>query len=303
MWYNNVSDFLKNTYGKKVYKLALDAGCTCPNRDGKCGTGGCIFCSSEGSGEFAADRNSSVSEQIAEAKARLEKKLAGREAGYIAYFQAFTNTYGNVEELEQKFTEAILEPFVEILSIATRPDCLGEDVLQMLERLNMIKPVWVELGLQTIHGETAKYIRRGYDLLVYDEAVKKLTARGITVITHVILGLPGESFNQMLETVRYVGNSGVQGIKLQLLHVLKGTDLAKDYEAGKFKTLDMDFYIDLLEHCVRVLPENVVIHRLTGDGPKKNLIAPMWSGNKRMVMNKIRAEFIRRNVVQGTLSE
>lgn len=304
MYYYTLNDYLKNKYGRKIYKIALDAGRTCPNRDGSCGSRGCIFCSGNGSGEFAADRNRPVSEQLQEAKARIQKKLPQGDAGYIAYFQAFTSTYGTVEELEPIFREAIKDPEVVILSIATRPDCLPPDILAMLGRLNRYKPVWIELGLQTIWEDTAQYIRRGYDLTVYDRAVRALTERNLEVITHVILGLPGESAEQMLETVEYVGRTGTQGIKLQLLHVLKGTDLAIDYQSGKFQVLEMKEYIDILEQCIRHLPRNMVIHRLTGDGDKRLLIAPQWSGNKRMVMNTIRREFTVRNVIQGSaLSE
>lgn len=304
MYYYTLNDYLKNKYGRKIYKIALDAGRTCPNRDGSCGSRGCIFCSGNGSGEFAADRNRPVSEQLQEAKARIQKKLPQGDAGYIAYFQAFTSTYGTVEELEPIFREAIKDPEVVILSIATRPDCLPPDILDMLGRLNRYKPVWIELGLQTIWEDTAQYIRRGYDLTVYDRAVRALTERNLEVITHVILGLPGESVEQMLETVEYVGRTGTQGIKLQLLHVLKGTDLAIDYQSGKFQVLEMKEYIDILEQCIRHLPRNMVIHRLTGDGDKRLLIAPQWSGNKRMVMNTIRREFAVRNVIQGSaLSE
>ena len=254
--------------------------------------------------ETDPERNRPVSEQLQEAKARIQKKLPQGDVGYIAYFQAFTSTYGTVEELEPIFREAIKDPEVVILSIATRPDCLPPDILAMLERLNRYKPVWVELGLQTIWEDTAQYIRRGYDLTVYDQAVRALTERNLEVITHVILGLPGETAEQMLETVEYVGRTGTQGIKLQLLHVLKGTDLAIDYQSGKFQVLEMKEYIDILEQCIRHLPRNMVIHRLTGDGDKRLLIAPQWSGNKRMVMNTIRREFTVRNVIQGSaLSE
>ena len=284
MYYYALNDYLKNKYGRKIYKIALDAGRTCPNRDGSCGSRGCIFCSGNGSGEFAADRNWPVSEQLQEAKARIQKKLPQGDVGYIAYFQAFTSTYGTVEELEPIFWMAIKDPEVVILSIATRPDCLPPDILDMLGRLNQYKPVWIELGLQTIWEDTAHYIRRGYELEVYDRAVKALTERNLEVITHVILGLPGESVEQMLETVEYVGRTGTQ--------------------AGKFQVLEMKEYIDILEQCIRHLPRNMVIHRLTGDGDKRLLIAPQWSGNKRMVMNTIRREFTVRNVIQGSaLSE
>lgn len=300
MYYHTLNDYLKSKYGRKIYKIALDAGRTCPNRDGRCGSRGCIFCSGNGSGEFAADRNRPISEQLQEAKSRIQKKLPQGDVGYIAYFQAFTNTYGTVEELEPIFREAIKDPEVVILSIATRPDCLPPDILAMLERLDRYKPVWVELGLQTIWEDTAQYIRRGYDLAVYDRAVRALTERNLEVITHVILGLPGETVEQMLATVEYVGRTGTQGIKLQLLHVLKETDLETDYRDGKFRVLEMMEYIDILEQCIRHLPKNMVIHRLTGDGDKRLLVAPQWSGNKRMVMNTIRREFTVRNVIQGS---
>lgn len=300
MWYNNLSDYLKQKYNKKLYKLALDAGRTCPNRDGTCGNRGCIFCSGSGSGDFAANRRLSIGQQLIEAKERIQKKLPAEDVGYIAYFQAFTNTYGSVEELEPLFMEAMRDSEVEILSIATRPDCLQEDILDMLERLNRIKSVWVELGLQTIHPKTADYIRRGYDLPVYDRAILELKERKIDMITHVILGLPGETVEDMLATVEYVGRTGTQGIKLQLLHVLEDTDLAQEYREGRFETLTLDEYIDILELCIRHLPKDMVIHRLTGDGAKRILIAPKWSGNKRMVMNTIRCEFAKRNVEQGS---
>ena len=300
MWYNSLSAYVKQEYGMKLYKLALDGGRTCPNRDGTCGTRGCIFCSGEGSGDFAADRTRSIREQLVQAKEQIRSKLPAEPIGYIAYFQAFTNTYGRVEELEPMFLEAMRDPDVRVLSIATRPDCLSEEILAMLVRLQKVKPVWMELGLQTIHEKTAEYIRRGYPLEVYDRAVQKLKGYRIPVITHVILGLPGESPEDMLATVEYVGGTGTQGIKLQLLHVLQGTDLETDYRAGVFRTLSLPEYIDILEMCVRHLPREMVIHRLTGDGPKKLLIAPEWSGNKRMVMNTIRQEFAKRNVEQGS---
>lgn len=300
MWYNNLNDYVKREYGMKLYKLALDGGRTCPNRDGTCGTKGCIFCSGDGSGDFAADRRLTIQEQIVKAKQQIQRKLPAESIGYIAYFQAFTNTYGSAEELEPMFQEAMADPSVKILSIATRPDCLSEEILDMLVRLKQIKPVWIELGLQTIWESTAEYIRRGYPLHVYDQAIQDLKQRNITVISHVILGLPGETTKDMLATVEYVGQTGTQGIKLQLLHVLQGTDLETDYRAGKFRTLSLSEYIDILELCVRHLPRKMVIHRLTGDGPKKLLIAPEWSGNKRMVLNTIRQEFTKRNVEQGS---
>ena len=233
-----------------------------------------------------------VTAQIEAGKARIRDKLPKDGFGYIAYFQAFTNTYAPVEKLRKLYTEAIRHPEVEVLSIATRPDCLGPEVLDLLSEMNAIKPVWVELGLQTIHEKTASYIRRGYTLETYDEAVRNLRERGIETIVHVILGLPGETKEDMLSTVKYVGESGVQGIKLQLLHVLKGTDLAAEYEAGKFECLTEDEYIGILKEALAVLPESMVIHRMTGDGDKKILIAPLWSGNKKHVINRIRREIL-----------
>lgn len=284
MEYRSVSDELKARFGRKVYKLALDGGMTCPNRDGTCGTGGCSFCSADGSGTFA-QTGETVYRQIEAAKARVAAKV--RNGKYIAYFQSFTNTYAPVSYLEPLFQAAIDHPDVVILSIATRPDCLPPEVLALLERLNRQKPVWVELGLQTIHPDTARRIRRGYELPVYDQAVRELKRRGIEVITHVILGLPGESREQMLETVRYVGDR-TDGIKLQLLHVLRGTDLARDYAEGKFRTLELEEYCLLVADCLRALPERVIIHRLTGDGPKRDLIAPLWSADKKRVLNALR---------------
>lgn len=301
MWYYSLNEYVKNEYGMKLYKLALDAGRTCPNRDGTCGSRGCIFCSGEGSGDFAADKRLRITDQLSMAKQQIRNKLPKEPVGYIAYFQAFTNTYGKAEELEPMFLEAISDPSVKVLSIATRPDCLPEDILTMLEQLQQRIPVWVELGLQTIKEETAAYIRRGYKNDVYDWAVNALRKRQISVITHVILGLPGETVDDMLRTIDYVGHTDIQGIKLQLLHVLKGTDLAAEYEAGRVRSMELSEYINILELCIRHLPRSMVIHRLTGDGPKRLLIAPEWSGNKRMVMNTILQEFRRRNVEQGSL--
>lgn len=301
MWYHSLNEYLKEEYGMKLYKLALDAGRTCPNRDGTCGSRGCIFCSGAGSGDFAADKRLGITDQLHMAKQRVQRKLPKETVGYIAYFQAFTNTYGTVEELEPMFLEAISDESVRVLSIATRPDCLSGDILAMLERLQQRIPVWIELGLQTIQERTVDYIRRGYKNEVYDRAVKELKQRRIPVITHVILGLPGETVEDMIKTVDYVGRTGTQGIKLQLLHVLRGTDLAAEYEAGKVHTMELSEYIDVLELCIRHLPQSMVIHRLTGDGPKRLLLAPEWSGNKRLVMNTIHQEFRKRNVEQGSL--
>ena len=285
MEYLSFNKYLKDKFGQKVYKISLDGGFTCPNRDGKAGTRGCIFCSKGGSGDFAESREMSITEQIESGKKKVEKKI--KSGKYIAYFQAFTNTYAPVEMLRQKYEEAINHPDIVALSIATRPDCLGDDVLRLLDEMNKIKPVFVELGLQTIHQKSAKYIRRGYDLSVYDKAVRDLKKVGVNVVVHVILGLPNESENDMLETVKYVCESGANGIKLQLLHVIDSTDLAKDYEKGLFKTLEFDEYVNLIVKCVKIIPKDIVIHRLTGDGAKKDLIAPLWTENKKRVLNAI----------------
>ena len=293
--YNRLSDRLKERFGCKVYKLALDGGMTCPNRDGRLGYDGCSFCAADGSGAFA-QTGETVFAQIEAAKTRVAGKIQGGK--YIAYFQNFTNTYAPVSYLEPLFRAAISHPDVAVLSIATRPDCLPPEVLDLLEQLNREKPLWVELGLQTIHPDTARAIRRGYDLPVYDNAVSELHTRGIEVITHVILGLPGETKAQMLDTVRYAGGRS-DGIKLQLLHVLRGSDLAKDYAAGAFRTLELEEYCDLVLDCLRVLPPEVVIHRLTGDGAKKDLIAPLWSADKKRVLNTLNRKIKEAHLRQG----
>jgi radical SAM protein (TIGR01212 family) len=294
----SLNRYLRETFGEKVYKLALDGGMSCPNRDGTIGTGGCIFCSAGGSGDFAEGRCGSVPEQIRRAKERIRGKTDA--ARFIAYFQSYTNTHAPVGYLEQLFSEALAEPSVAALSIATRPDCLGPEVVELLERLNRDKPVWVELGLQTIHERTARYIRRGYPLSVYEDALGRLRAAGIQTIVHVILGLPGESRADMLATIDYLsGKHRPDGIKLQLLHVLEGTDLAAEYRAGKFACMEMEEYFDLLLQCLRRLPEDMVIHRLTGDGPKRILIAPQWTGDKKRVLNALRRRMEEENVRQG----
>lgn len=280
--------YLRDRFGCKVYKLSLNGGFTCPNRDGKIDTRGCIFCSAGGSGEFASDPKDSIQKQIEDAKKRVAAKIG--DGKYIAYFQAYTGTYAPIERLRVLYTEALNHPDVVALSIATRPDCLEPEVLQLLEEMNEIKPVWIELGLQTIHEKSAEYIRRGYALDVYDKAVAELRKRNIEVIVHVILGLPGEKREDMLKTVQYVCNSGATGIKLQLLHILEGTDLAKEYEAGNVQVLSENEYIDILKECVNIIPDEVIVHRLTGDGDKKLLIAPLWSANKKHVLNRINRE-------------
>ena len=318
MWndkrYYSVDSYIKENYGMKMYKLALHGGMTCPNRDGTVGNRGCIFCSQGGSGDFAASSLLSITEQIEEAKTLIQAKvsrnirigddsyelsdssdapegpeltigLIDRGPKYIAYFQAFTNTYASIDYLRKIFYEAIENPSIGILSIATRPDCLGDDVIDLLRELNKKKPVWVELGLQTIHEDTAKFIRRGYKLPVFDKAVEKLSAIGVQVIVHLILGLPGETEEMMLETVKYVSSKPITGVKLQLLHVLKGTGLV-NYLAT-MKILTMEEYTDLVIKCMEYIPQNIVIHRITGDGPKGTLLAPMWSRDKKTVINTI----------------
>lgn len=286
----SLNEYLRDRFGCKVYKIALNGGFTCPNRDGTLGTGGCIFCSVGGSGEFAEEPSLSITEQIVHGKKRVSDKI--RDGKYIAYFQAYTGTYAPTDRLRKLYTEAISHPDIVALSVATRPDCLPADVLDLLEDLCKIKPVFIELGLQTVHDHSIRYIRRGYENAVYDKAVSELHKRGIEVITHVIIGLPGESKEDIVNTVRYACDKGTDGIKLQLLHVLKGTDLETDYNKGLVKILSEDEYIDILKSCVAVIPDNVVIHRLTGDGDKKLLVAPLWSGNKKHVYNRIRNEVI-----------
>lgn len=285
MEYYSFNQYLKEKFGCKVYKICINAGFTCPNRDGTLGARGCIFCSAGGSGDFAESAALSVTEQIEKGKTHIKNKI--KSGKYIAYFQAFTNTYAPVETLRKKFTEVINHPDIVMLSVATRPDCLPEEVIELLKELNQIKPVSVELGLQTIHEKTAVYIRRGYPLACYDSAVKRLKAADIDTVCHIILGLPGESEQEMLESVEYVCKSGINGIKLQLLHVLRGTDLAADYAAGKFEVLTMEEYLKIIKKCLEIIPKNIVIHRLTGDGAKKDLIAPLWSADKKKVLNAI----------------
>ena len=297
MYYHTFHEAMHRQFGGKVYKLALDGGMSCPNRDGTCGTRGCIFCSEQGSGEFAAPRCTDIRQQLNNAKERVRQK--SKNAGYIAYFQSFTNTYAPLDYLRRLFRDAIGQEEIVALSIATRPDCLPPETVALLEELNRIKPVWVELGLQTIHEDTARYIRRGYDLEVFDDAVRRLKAAGLTVIVHQILGLPGEDRSRMLETARYIGASGADGIKLQLLHILEGTDLASEWRAGKVPVLELEEYLSILADCIRVLPPEMVIHRLTGDGPKRLLLAPLWSGDKKRVLNSLNRFFIRENVCQG----
>ncbi len=300
MRYRALNEYLKERFGCKVYKLALDGGMTCPNRDGTLGTRGCIFCSRRGSGDFAVSAELDIAAQLDAARVIVAGKA--RQAKYIAYFQSFTNTYAPVDKLERLYQAAMLPDDIVALAIATRPDCISDEVLTLLRRLNTWKPIWIELGLQTIHPSTAAYIRRGYDLACYDMCVRRLRAAGIEVVTHMILGLPFETPRMMYETAAYIGRSGVQGIKIQLLHVLRDADLAAAYAAGAFPTLTLEKYVELLAGCIRRLPEDLVIHRLTGDGAKRNLLAPLWSADKKQVLNEINAYFEREDVKQGEWS-
>ena len=295
--YHSLDYYLKNQFGKKIYKISLNGGMSCPNRDGTLDTRGCIFCSAGGSGDFAADARLSIKEQLAVGKELIQKKHTGHS--YIAYFQAFTNTHAPVTYLESLFLEAIKDPEVEILSIATRPDCLSPEVLKLLDSLNRRKPVWIELGLQTIHEKSAEFIRRGYTLDVFEKAVYDLTNIGIHVIVHTILCLPNETTEMMLDTIAYLNKLPIHGIKLQLLHVLRGTDLAKVYEETNFYLPILDEYLVLLGNLISHLRPDIVIHRLTGDGPKNILIAPQWTGNKRLVLNQIQQYLKENNIWQG----
>ena len=303
-YYYSLNDYLKNTYGEKIYKIAIDAGLTCPNRDGKIDTRGCIFCSAGGSGDFAVSKRDfpTVSKQIEAGISLFSGKNVGNR--FIAYFQAYTNTYGPLEYLENIFSEALSHPLVAGISIATRPDCLGDEVLSLLGTLRekySNKFIWVELGLQTIHEDTALYIRRGYSLTVFEKALSDLKSLDISVIVHVILGLPGENRKRILQTINYLAKQNIFGIKLQLLHILKGTDLAKDYEKELFSVYTKEEYIDLVIDCIEHLPKDVVLHRVTGDGPKNLLIAPLWSGNKKDVLNSLHHRFKERGAYQGRL--
>lgn len=282
MTYRTYSDHCREQFGCKVYKLSIDAGFSCPNRDGTCGTGGCIFCSGRGSGDFAAS-GGTVTEQLERAKARVDAKNKGGK--YIAYFQAFTNTYAPVEKLRDLYMEAIAPAEIVGLAIGTRPDCLGDDVIELLKDIHRIKPVSVELGLQTIHEPSIAFIRRGYVNQVYFDAVRRLKEAGLEVVTHIILGLPGETAELAAQTTAAAVKAGTDGMKFHLLHVLKGTDLATHYENGAFSCLTMEEYLLWLKACLAQVPEQVTVHRITGDGAKKDLIAPLWSADKKRVLN------------------
>ena len=284
--YTTLSNHYRAKFGCKVYKLSIDGGFTCPNRDGTLSIGGCIFCSAAGSGEFAAGPDSSISAQLEKAKNRVSAK--NKDGKYIAYFQSFTNTYAPVEILREKYLAAIAPEDIVGLAIGTRPDCLPEDVMALLSEINQIKPVTVELGLQTVHEPSVAYIRRGYVNQVYFDAVARLNAAHIEVVTHIILGLPGETAQMAAETTRQAVSAGTDGVKFHLLHVLRGTDLAADYEAGKFQCLTLEEYTAWLRLCLKEVPPSVVIHRLTGDGAKRDLVAPLWSADKKKVLNYLR---------------
>lgn len=294
--YNSLNEYYKNKYGKKVYKLSINGGMTCPNRDGTIDTRGCIFCSKGGSGEFSSEFDYDIINQLESAKNRVKAKT--NDNFFIAYFQPFSNTYADIRYLREIYYKAIEPDYIIELSIATRPDSLDEKVIDLLSKINKIKPVTIELGLQTIHKKTAEYIRRGYDLDIYDKAIKNLHSRGINVVTHIIIGLPYETEQMTLETVKYVGNV-TDGIKLQLLHIIKDTDLEKEYNNKRFEVLTLEKYTDIICKSIEVLPKNVVIHRITGDGAKRTLIAPLWSADKKRVLNYINNELERRNIIQG----
>lgn len=296
MYYYKANDYYKHRFGSKIYKISLSSGLSCPNRDGKLGKGGCIFCSEGGSGEFAAKAVMPIDEQIDCAIDKIKNKIKSNR--YIAYFQSFSNTYGDTEYLRKIFTAALSDKRIVALSVATRPDCFNDDIYELLDKLNHIKPVFVELGLQTSDEASAKYIRRGYENSTFDLCCKRLHKININIIAHIILGLPGESFEKMKKSVVYACER-VDGIKLQLLHVLKNTDLAQDYYNHKFETMSLEEYVDILCRLIEYVPQNIVIHRITGDGPKALLIAPLWSGNKKYVLNRINKEFNERDVVQG----
>ena len=281
--YTSLNSYYQKRFGCKVYKLSLDGGFTCPNRDGTLGTGGCIFCSAYGGGEFAEGGSAPIALQLLQAKKRVSAKI--KDGKFIAYFQAFTNTYAPVEQLEQLYTQAIAPEEIVGLAIGTRPDCLPRETVALLQKINDSKPVFVELGLQTVHEASVRYIRRGYENAVYFDAVRRLKAAGIHVVTHIILGLPGETEEMMLETTRQAVAAGTDGVKFHMLHVLRGTDLEKDYLAGKFRCMELEEYGAVLKACIAELSESVVVHRLTGDGAKRDLVAPLWSGDKKRVLN------------------
>ena len=300
-YYYSLNEYIRQTYNTKMYKLSLSGGMTCPNRDGLIDNRGCIFCSAGGSGDFtgaALSKDNNIDIQIDTAKALVSRKYSGSD--YIAYFQSYTNTYADVNYLRRLFYDVVKRPEIRILSIATRPDCLSSDIIELLAALNSIKPVWIELGLQTIHERTAKYIRRGYTLDVFEEAVRNLNRIGIRPIVHMIIGLPGENESMILETAKYLSHCNISGVKLQLLHVLKNTDLAQEYFNGSVDILSLTQYSEILGKIIKLLPPDCVIHRLTGDGPKNLLIAPLWSSNKKNVINTINRYLQENTIIQGS---
>lgn len=300
-YYYSLNEYIRQTYNTKMYKLSLSGGMTCPNRDGLIDNRGCIFCSAGGSGDFtgaALSKHNNIDIQIDTAKALVSRKYSGSD--YIAYFQSYTNTYADVNYLRRLFYDVVKRPEIRILSIATRPDCLSSDIIELLAELNSIKPVWIELGLQTIHERTAKYIRRGYTLDVFEEAVRNLNRIGIRPIVHMIIGLPGENESMILETAKYLSHCNISGVKLQLLHVLKNTDLAQEYFNGSVDILSLTQYSEILGKIIKLLPPDCVIHRLTGDGPKNLLIAPLWSSNKKNVINTINRYLQENTIIQGS---
>ena len=295
--YNSVSNYYKEKYGCKIYKLSLKGANTCPNRDGTVGLGGCIFCSEIASGEFAEDKIGSVVQQLERAKLRVAGKI--KDGKYIAYFQSFSNTYGDINYLKNLFQEAIKPDFIVGINIGTRPDCLGAEVLDVLSEINAKKDVTVELGLQTSNDKTAEYINRCYNTKVFDTAVQNLKARGIEVVAHMIIGLPFETEEDILNTAKHIANSGTDGIKFHLLHVLKNTKLATQYEKGEFSTLSLEDYTRILKNCIEVIPPQMIVHRITGDPPKSELVAPSWSADKKRVLNYINKYFKEQNLIQG----
>ena len=299
MHYYTLNEYLQNTFGCKVYKLSLSLGTTCPNRDGTVGVGGCIFCSERGSGDFAENVTLSITEQIEKAKQRVGSKIKSNK--YIAYFQSFTSTYVSYNSLEKALNEAVGHPDIVAVSVATRPDCLTDEAIELMKELNKTKPVWVELGLQTIHKSTADYIRRGYGLSVFDDAVKRLKGADLKVIVHMIIGLPNETEEMIFETASYIGNSGADGVKLQLLHILENTDIAKDYLSKKFRLPSLEEYARTIAGCIKRLPPDTVIHRITGDGSKCELIAPLWSADKKLTYQYLLDYFREIELTQGEL--
>ena len=298
MRYYSYSEYLKNKFGQKLYKLSLSIAKTCPNRDGTCGRGGCIFCSAQGSGDFAASIEKSLPQQIEEAKKRVEKKYKGSK--YVAYFQSFTSTHIPPETLREHLLYAANLPEIAAVSVATRADCLGDGILEVLSEVAQIKPLTVELGLQTVHDKTAELINRCCPLPEYEKAVDNLKKIGAEVVVHVILGLPFETPEMMLETVRYVADLKADGIKLQLLHVIRGTRLCDMYENGEFEVLSKEDYFEILADCLSISPPQMVIHRLTGDGDKRTLVAPLWSADKKRVMNDLASYLNQNDINQGS---